>query len=404
MNEELWFPEFGLRNNPFIHADKREEICDKQQYETVETEATKMVKILIESGGRTIVYGPNGCGKSTALYSMKPEDAPSPFPIVIGPKSMKDLTSELLVWRIRLKKEDMDILNMMYSPHLQKWITPFTPPKKDVNHPTKYVCWYRGCRVSPRCDFPLFESGVTFDNVTNYLPNNVFCQLAEWIIPLIFRRLKVKTFLFDVPDDVGGESSVRYFKDFMQELCEKTHGTVVLMATDRQYRALIKTEFFRRWDRRRFPKMKAEELKEIYDDRLAVVRDPQINYPNPLSENALDYIILTTDQNPRNMIRNVKFVLDKMKVDGCKESVDVDYVQKAVQNVGGIVSDEELLQSVVNEFEATGVRDITAKEICKRMRERDPDIRINEKNVGWMMRRLKYRRIRGRPTATYKIR
>jgi energy-coupling factor transporter ATP-binding protein EcfA2 len=416
MTEKLWYLEFGLKENAFAHADKKTEKTSIEYYEIVETEATKMVKTLVGSKGRSIVHGPKGCGKSTALLSVRPlfmkpitvedeEVEDEAFPIVIGSNSTTELVQDLLSWGLyRLTEKDKKILDT-YSSQLRGCIDPFIPPKKDAHFPTKYICYFRGCPIKRRCDFPVFESGVTFNNVVNCLPKKGFCPLAEWAVPLVFKMLKVNTFLLDVPDEIGHETPPIYFKNFISNLCDETNAAIILMATLEQYRALTRaTELFARWNHRNFPPISDVEMKVIYESRLASCRDESspIKFQNPLTTGALEYIILNSHHNPRSMIKNVCLILERMWEKGFKESVDVDFVQKMLQNVGGVVSEDETLSAIVEEFKATGVRKVGAKEILERWRERDPDIRLGEKNVGWAMKRIGYKRQPG-PLAMYQI-
>jgi hypothetical protein len=413
MSEEMWFPEFGLKINPFVHADKETEIGSAGRYKTVETDATKMVKRLIESrGSRAIIYGPKGCGKSTTLYAMRDsaikyresdDSYVEIFPIVISSRSLQSLVKILLEWGLeRMGKKEMEHLNNGCSAKLQGCIVPFTPPKKQV--PSKCVCYFNPpCPQGHKCDFPLFSDGITFDKVMKHVQCDGICTLAEWAVVEIFAVLKVNIFLFDVPGEVGHEAPATYFKNFMLNLCARVYDpTVILMATNEQYSALLKTEFFPKWFKRQFPPMKEVELRRIYANRLREAMGSRIKFQNPIQMKALNYIILKTGNNPRNMIMAVNFILDKMREEGKMEPADADYVQEKLESVGGIVSEEEALKEIIEEFRATGVRKVGSKEILKRWREKDAGIRLNEKNVGWMMRRLGFKRLNG-PFAVYQI-
>jgi energy-coupling factor transporter ATP-binding protein EcfA2 len=394
MSEELWYPEFGFRRNPFANSDRLTEIIYEERRVSIVTKAVRQVESLIKQKMSAIIVGPKGCGKSTAAEITNGENYLA-YTTIIGSFTMKELICTLLEYNYgnedrEIKKKVLTELDAKYGYQLQRWLMPWYDKKTADGHgfPTKYLCKFESCPRKTRCEFPRFEE-ITFGKVVGCLPERIICPFAQWIAPRIFgeSRNQENVFLFDVPDEIGVDVSPRYFKDFIQELRQETRGVVILMATNQQYNAMIRTEYFKRWNRRYFPKMESKELKMIYEGRLESDRvgDSPIKFKsNPLTEEALDYIILTVDHNPRNMIRNVGLVLERMAEEGRKMPADLNYVMTVLKNKGGFVSDSDALEDVLGDLRGTGVSWVKVRVIRGLMEKRG--VKISDKRLGRIMK------------------
>ena len=198
MSEELWYPEFGLRRNPFACADRRTEInltINREHIEVnpVETKANKMISSQVQPGNRVLIVGPRGCGKSTTLRAM--QSVYFDKPIVVAPKSLRELVAELLLQGLH-REEMVDLMKAegRVLGELKRHILAYIPQKEDAHFPTKYVCSrFPQCKEKNWCDFPLFNSEyeLSLENVGKYLyemilKTNVDCPLARWLVVKMF--------------------------------------------------------------------------------------------------------------------------------------------------------------------------------------------------------------------------
>ena len=199
--------------------------------------------------------------------------------------------------------------------------------------------------------------------------------------------------MFDVPDEIGDNTQAWMFKDFIEQLVEGSMAGMVLMATNDQYDALCKTEFFKRWDRKPFPQLDDDELKKIVEKRLekARVKDSPI-IANPFTDKALDYVILMTDKNPRHMILDLKTVLDAMREDGRKECADTDYVASVLKDMRAYLTADEVLDALISKLLSADVERISTTAVTKMMKDRG--VKIDARNVGKMMSDRHFKKIR----------
>lgn len=412
MSEELWYPEFGLRKNPFNLSDKRKELDRRETYESIETEATKLVERLINSGGRTIIFGPKGCGKSTTAYYID-EMGNRLIVTVVGPTSLKELISTILSRGLtdlqqgsialagqfgkEIKLDDtvkkvMEELDKKYSAVLMDWFDQkpqYSQRKNAPNVPT-YLCEFSKCPMTHRCGFPQFRSkfDITFMAVANYLNDvisakDINCPLMQWVTVRLFEpfeywsddrleRIQLhKCFVLDFPDEVGNNISARYFREFVCELDEISGLPFVILATSQQFYVLWRSDFFARWMKKKFPSMTNEELMEMCKDRLerCRVKDSQIIFQNPLTEDGFKRVFSASAWNPRNVISNVGSVLQRMKVDGIKEPVGEDYVEAALkgEEVGIYVHTDDALDVVLKELRNEGRVRVLVREMVPLM-------------------------------------
>lgn len=389
MSEELWFPEFGLKKNPFAFSDRKIERGPGDHYLPIEIEATKIIDWLLVSKSNGIIYGLNGCGKSSALEYMR--DVYCSTPIIIGAKSLAELVSEMLRMALRYKQYftiDDDVIikvNDNYAGIIQKHTRMWSDRKTSDGHtiPTKILCKFPGCFRKIKCEFPLLPN-MFIQNMAQYLPENEICPFAQWMVLRLFENRKKGDiwFMFDTPDDIVNMQKAQYFKDFVEELIKVSGGTVMLMATPLQFKLLIKTEFFRRWHRREFPKLSIEEMKMVYEERLKGSVSSRIKNQNPISEEGLGYLITVSGHNPRNMLRNASRVLEKMMMEGKKEPADRKYVMKVLGAVNMYANEEEVLDDVIEELDHCGW--IKVKAVAKMMEKKG--LKVGVKRVGRMLK------------------
>lgn len=418
MSEKLWYPEFGLRRNPFIYADKRKEIDLRENYEPVETEATRLVQDMVNFGGQVIIHGPKGCGKSTTLYYINSlyytqvlelEDesklaSDTQKIIVIGSESLMELIFKLLDFALNTNidlQQSEHMTEMKYEGYshtirgfLQAYI-----PKDSANHcPTKYFCQYPRCKVFPKCEFPTFDDDVTFSKIANYVNKeivgkNIFCPLAEWILIRLFEVPAPLglIFMFDVPDEVGVDAPSKYFKNFIADLENKSKANMILMATTNQFQSLVRHDFFQRKKSEKFPNMTEEELKLMCKERLQKQNATQ----NPISDDAWGYIVVAGANNPRNVIRNAGTVLEAMRKEKRCEVADVEYVKRVLESTGEgnyvSVADglEAVLKNLRDKARASGKPYVSNKEICEMM-NKVMKIPISPISLGKRMRGFHY--------------
>lgn len=383
MSEDLWFPEFGLRKNPFALSDKRSEMQNNEVYEPVETQATRLVQDMIDYGGRVIIDGPKGCGKSTTLYYMMMAGYASET-IVISSRSLMELVFELLVKVLSTlpneQNEDGVIgenkvllrLNSIYGGTVRGFLMAWIPKASNAHLPSKFVCEYGRCIMGHRCDFPTFNNDVTFSNVARYVSEviskqNNFCPLAEWILVRLFEKEKPSNmvFMFDVPDEVGVDVPSKYFKNFISELGDKSKANMILMATRKQFNSLTRHDFFQRWNNRKFPSMTGEELKAMCAERL---QNQKAN-SNPISDDGWSYLVASSMFNPRTVIWRAGQVLEAMRKEGKNEPADVEYVEKILlrEGLGGVVSNDDALEAVLKDLRDHGRKWVKVKEIATLM-------------------------------------
>jgi hypothetical protein len=413
MSEELWFPEFGLRKNPFALSDKRTELNRGEDYTPVETDATRLVGRLVNSGGRTIISGPKGCGKTTTAHFMREMNDKS-IVAVVGPASLKELISMILSRGLadlqqgfaelstRVGKEIkldgiagkvVGELDKKYSGILRDWFDQkpqYSRKKAEGLNAPIFMCEFSKCPMKHRCEFPQFKSklDITFMAVANYLNDvvslrDINCPLMQWVTVRLFEPFEHwsdnhleriqphRCFVLDVPDEAGNNISARYFREFIRELDEVSGLPFVILATSQQFYVLWRSDFFARWMRKKFPSMMNEELTEMCEDRLESDRleDPQIKFQNPFTSDGFKRVFSASAWNPRNVISNVGLVLQRMLEDGVKEPVGEDYVEAALKDEGfGIyVHTDDALDVVLKELRNAGRVRVLVREMVPLM-------------------------------------
>jgi hypothetical protein len=381
VSEELWYPEFRLKKNPFVFADRRQETIKKETYEIVETEAIKLIKGQNIFNGRVIIDGPKGCGKSTTLRYMESYGFKVPTIVVIGSVSMTELVFELL--NKIMNDDELDSKEILSScdnsltKSMLGFYTAWLP--HDSNYPSKYVCRFNRCYMKG-CEFPTFNNDVTFRKFVYHVNNeirakDVWCPLAEWLVVKWFEmaskleKLNGLVFMFDVPDEVGNDQPSKYFKNFISSLGDASKANMILMATRKQFLSLIKHDFFQRWNNDKFLMMTKQELKIMCEERLRGVCINPESMQNPISDESWDYIAVGGAFNPRNVIWSANTVISAMIKEHRSEVAGVDYVKKALLGAGrsGYVNAADALEAVLKDLRDNKRTWVGAKEICELM-------------------------------------
>jgi len=360
-----WFPELGLRDNPFQYNDfQHERQLGEPDFPRVKTEEIKRIKILArQTSGKYFIVGDRGVGKSTVLYmavqDLKSKDKEDNMIVfsVVAPTSVVELYDKLFRQFVKwYKKEDkgtgettieekISLLNAFFRDSVEPTEV-FNIKRKKFIHREEYTehhvdCTFWNCPYRKRCAFPLKALSSDMKKVNSeivvdkLLRIDKYCALKVYLVQSMakmalhygFDQGKIINFLLDMPDELYK------LEDFRLTLIRLSAlGTLVLIATRKQYSDLtrLKPDTFSRFVKREFIQLKNKELRELYFARLDWLREKGEgkNYPPFLTEAAIDYVINQSVRNPRLMLKICHETLESVMRDDKSLPIGTEYVEK----------------------------------------------------------------------------
>ena len=397
----MWYPELELEHNPFVFTDRATERNYQEEVKLIPNEASRLVKRLIDSKQNAIITGERGVGKSTALEIVAEEYG---YISVIGASSLKDIAKLLLrqsIVRSFNDKKYRDWINSRGIIYIEQHFETYFK-RVGQNHFPHLKCNYERCRRVKRCEtIPLtpLARKEGFQKLKSIFPSDINCPLRQELTAEFFAvetipdELQNYVFLFDVPDEVA-EIGGRYFKDFIENVQTSSKGTVILMATNRQYQQMQKTEFFSRFMQRDFPELTLEEMKKIFKTRIG-------NGNKFLEEKALNYLIESSGRNPRRFLKACIIVVQKMRDEKRKSPASLDFVMRTVGDVKMRLTEADAIERVLDELYKLEIGWIKTSTIADMMWNKYK-VKISVKRLG---RILKKRGLthRANPYSEYKI-
>jgi len=384
---DLWYPEFGLRENPFSSYEFT--------YDTssgincyVKTLAIDRICTYARSGSSVFFVGAKGSGKSVAIHMASVELYSQKLILsFVAPKTFADVYNSIWDEFVGLEGQDQgehyDDVNTYLSDRHSDDIAAWSGKKR---------CAYFDCRKRDKCRILNGKSG----NITiNLFMENIFriqnnCPMKRRIIEEMLEDLRGKlkgyVYLLDVPDDFidGG----KYTKIVMERLVAalQKSGTVIVTCTSEQYKVIAKSESLARYPNVDFPLPTKENLKQMYVERVSAFRKNERTEENhlfPFSNQALEYLIDVSEGVPREFIFKCGEVLVKMQREDALNPADLSFVVSAL-GFGTMISETDAINSMLAELRAKVRVWVKTKEMVKLLMQKG--VTVTSKRLG---RRLK---------------
>ncbi|TET20632.1 hypothetical protein E3J74_01545 [Candidatus Bathyarchaeota archaeon] len=414
-SETQWYPTFGLNENPFGVYDYA---VENELYQgflpLVETKAVDKIVNYAISKTNIILVGPKGGGKSVSvklsddkLNEMCHDRLVLAF---VAPKTFADIYNEIWFELIGVSDEKSvlwDDASMTLSGN-------FTG--LDFELWMKKRCQYRNCWRNERCKFinvgPAREkSKVTgspitaediFDDIFN-VKND--CPMKRHIIHRfldmrVFRgKLKDSISLIDVPDDFIDRGM--YGRRTLEELvsCLQKCGTVILIATNDQYKIMRKGEILGRLLQVQFPLPTERELKEIYNKRLEKFQKGV--FKPTFTDEALSYLVNISRRIPREFIAKSCDVLTTMQEKGLTETATLEFAVESL-GFGTTMTETDAIKVMLAELNAQGRVWVKIKEMGELLRGRG--IAVTGRRLGRRLKNEWHLEHRFNPDSEYKVR
>jgi len=373
MTEELWYPEFGLRDDPFQYNDFNHEYYVTDEIPRIKTEEVKRIKDLRPTCS---IVGYKGDGKSTALWLsvLELERDRHLFHSIASP-SLTSFYNELFNCLYRFyhkKKKAKEIFEKSID---KNWFEVHTKMVLDTQRLDWINCHYPHCILRRRCKIPLKEPTDVIEHALDH-------EYLHWVLQQIEKYCPLKVhlvqklienlpnveegrykFLLDVPDDL--HYGIDDFKDTVRNM--QSVGNAIIMTTHEQHERLTKSDFFSRFVKFEFLQMTNEELKQLYHARIKW-QQKEGNYPPLLTEEALDFAVRKSIRNPRFLLMICEEVISSMKIQGRVSSADVKFIEKASKTVG-LFSVNDYVSMLVKRYKENRKRWVKVKESVRDMRE-----------------------------------
>ena len=388
MSEKLWYPEFGLKGDPFQYND----FCYERSlvYEGLPRIKTEQIKRIEALTGACFIVGAAGVGKSTALYEGSQElkkvyknvvSVVSPLSLISFYDNLFDETNTF--YRKNGGKEifDREILGRAE----EEWIEVKQTRRKDQ---ILVVCDYPRCTMRKRCKVACRE--INHSNFS-YLLSGVeqYCPLKVEVVNSMVKHLDEATgnstfrFLIDVPDDLSSKE-VRDFKSTVR-LMQRYGNTLIIMATHEQHRLLEKSDYFRRIKPFDFIQMTNEELEMLFHKRVEWQK-AEGDFEPLLTGDALELVVKKSIRNPRFMIGICREIMLNMKVAGRDEPADKGFVEEASKSMKLFTLDD-YIRMLVKRYKGQGKQWVTVQQSIKDLKEWY-NVDITDKKLGWRLKAL----------------
>jgi len=346
--EELWYPAFGLKEDPFQSYDYRNEIRLDELVPYIKTKAIKFITELTESRKTCGIVGDRGVGKSTVLHLAKDniierkKFPPEWLYVFCSPGSTVEFYNALfdkLIPRVEYEYDE-DAIKEILDHRIEKGSWFGYGSRESVvggritksREPTHLYCRYPGCkRGTPRCELPL--GGRKDPSLVNTVKvvrglNNIdhYCPLKMFLIKEFLlhkaRGTDYLRFLIDLPDDLAKAEEFMRLVRVMQDA-----GSVILIGIREHQRRLQKFDMFARYPFYEFPLMTNEELKELYYARTKWQQKEKA--PPPFTKKALEHIVKQSVRNPRTLIQTCSKLLVDANLKGISKPIRLDFVEKS---------------------------------------------------------------------------
>lgn len=387
MTEELWYPEFGLIDNPFQFYDFYHE--QAEDVPLIETEEVNRIKSM---RGACYIAGDKGVGKSTVLYmtdkELRKRNGTAVFS-VIAPTSLTGFYDELFfdLCHFYAKKKQLD---WFFQANVNMdWFEIHTGRRDGKEFLDTIRCHYGWCKLYQRCKIRFDEPSdsihraLNMDNLRQALRKvEKYCTLkADLVQRLVANLPNIEDesrfmFLFDFPDDF-----YKGFDDFKEVVIRMRHvgSAVVIMTTRRQYEKLAESDYFGRIQKFEFSQMTNEELKQLYRARIKWQQESG-NYPPLLTDEALDYVVKKSIRNPRTLLQICNEVVSSMQAQHKTSSSDIAFVEVKSKTAGALSMDD-YIRMLVLKYKEQRKRWVPVQQSVVDMKEWF-NVEISEKSLG----------------------
>lgn len=355
---QLWYPEFGLYDDPFRTNDFFNDRENKAPI--IPTKQARLVQI---QRGTVFIIGEPGVGKSTVLYQVqKSKDTVGEiYFAVVGTGNITEFYNELFstVCNFLGQSGEDPLLQFLK----REWFTKNT----DTNATCSYKrCEKKGCEINLKIGtLPhVFKTAKPLEE--HFMTYEKYCPLRLDLVHEMIRDLgKAKDhppykFLLDLPDDLR-RKELFYLKETIREI-QKTTSSVVIMVTPKQYDWLKYnlSDTFGRYPKTPFEKMSNDELRTMLGVRIEWKRLAG-RYPHLFDESAVQFIVERSIRNPRRLLEICRETIQEMQLKGVKSSVDERFVRENSATARDFDFDT-LVESLVQHYIETKVREKTVHE------------------------------------------
>jgi len=390
MTEKLWYPEFGLKDDPFQYNDFNNEYGFEIEIPRIKTQEVDRIKILKATA---FIVGDRGVGKSTVLGMAAEEDSNHLFYSIASPSLTSfynDLFRKLLRF-YRRKGELKAIFERALDKHWFEVQTRHSVGRARTEL-DRIDCHYPYCTLRRRCRIPLKEAVDNIEQALDYehlewvlLNIEKYCPLKVHLVQKLIENLvdveDVRyRFLLDAPDDLY--KGINDFKDTVRKMQEA--GNAIIMATREQNDKLKKSDYFNRLNTFEFIQMTNEEIEKLHHKRIKWVQAGG-SYPLLLTEEALDYVVKKSIRNPRIMLKICEEVLVSMRRQKRVSPADVAFVEQKSRTAGAL-SIADYIMMLVKRYKEQKKRWVPVEQSVIDMAEQF-NVKVSEVLLG---RKLRY--------------
>lgn len=394
MTADLWYPEFGLMDDPFRFKDYNTEyLTDPNRIPRIKTAEVERIKQVQSS---CVIVGAPGDGKSTILSQAAKElKSKKQLFTVIAATSITNFYDNLY-YQLSLHHETKGELEKVFQKFLNlDW---FEVKYKYSEEGGRNLldgihCHYPRCIFRKRCKirtkeptevvkmaFDVNRLNLVLERIEKYCPLKVYC--IQNMINCLESDVESYKFLLDVPDDLY--KGIDDFKETIRNM--QICGPVVIMATNDQYERLRKSDAFRRLQKFEFKQMTNNELKQLIENRIKWMQI-EGDYPPLFTDEAWDYILKKSVNNPRIVLEICEEVVLAMKMEQRTISADVQFVEGKSTAAHQFTVDEHVMM-LVKKYVKEKRRWVSVKESVVDMLNLY-DVDINEASLGRKLAILK---------------
>lgn len=419
MSEEIWYPKFGLEEDPFGIYDYTIEEERGEGYPRVKTLAVEKIVELGKSRTNVILAGKKGAGKTTAMAKTAKELGEECLAMV-GFRTTADIYNHF--WAQMYSEDEIDLC-------LEGFEEAFSVGKLrgvdlwfEENN-----CRYWDCRKRDRCRWNTYGSEHHKALYDKWKNKNVHTTVIKrsvkeilWEISKIrhscpMKRLIVnemllskdffvgKVFLLDIHDEFL--TCVKRIDEFIIEKLVailQQIGNVIITATNDQYTRLKASENVARIRKVNFPLPSQEELKEIYVQRVRTFQRTK-SEPLPFDEIAVQALVIYSHNIPRHFIQNCSDVLFAMREQKRDVPADKDFVMKTL-GFRTDMNETDAISLVLTRLKIEGRVWVKVKEIQSVLEGQEFGVVVSGKRLGRRLKnewRLEHRM---NPDSEYKVR